>query len=235
MMNADFLQQYSSGLLTTESDPDIQRRLSLYQVFQRLYEQNRSLLDEILQLENTGSKSLSAVAFPFIQMLVQDQQVCLVTNLLQGQTQILKQPQNIWTIGRDSRQVVLPIQDKRLSRLHAAIHYTDNQIRLIDLNSRNGTYVNSEQIRQATVLQDGDRIRLGSVTIAFFINHQTQMLPAIDTDLQAQIEQLQIRHHCTMHYADEDDAVPTDGDLKQDEQFQGLNSLEDTIMFLHHN
>jgi pSer/pThr/pTyr-binding forkhead associated (FHA) protein len=233
MMNADFLQQYSSDLLATDNDPGIQQKLRLYQVFLRLYEQNRTLLDEILQLENTSSKSLAGVSFPFIQIVLQNSRVYLITNLLQGKTQIFQQPQNIWTIGRDAHRVILPIQDKRLSRCHAALHYVDGQVRLVDLHSSNGSYVNGELIRQTSVLKDGDRIRLGSVTIAFFITHQCQTLPAIDRDLQTQIEQLQIRK--TVSQIPEDDSVPTDHDLDVAEEPAVVNPLEDTMMFLHSN
>lgn len=159
----------SSADLNNADNANLQQRLGLYQVFLRLYEHNQGLLDEILSLENTGSKTLERVSLPYIQGLVLRQQIYLVTNILGSGTQSLTQSQNLWLIGRDSRRVNLPVQDKRLSRRHAAIRYANRRFYLVDLGSSNGTYINGEPIRRCTALQDGDRIRLGSLSFSFFI------------------------------------------------------------------
>lgn len=169
MFDPNSISVFPSREQSVLENPEIQQRLGLYQVFLRLYEQNRGLLDEILSLENNGSKALAKVTLPYIQGLVLRQQVYLVTNVLGGETQTLTQSQNLWIIGRDSRRVNLPVQDKRLSRRHAAIRYANQQFFLVDLGSSNGTYLNGEPIRRCTSLKDGDRIRLGSVSFSFFI------------------------------------------------------------------
>ncbi|MFQ3616524.1 MAG: FHA domain-containing protein [Cyanobacteriota bacterium] len=193
MINLNPLTAFPADSLETSSNPSdyaLQQRLGLYRVFLKLYEHNRELLDEILNLENSGSKSLAGVAFPFVQGLVLGDRVHLVTNLLKGATQSLSQPQNIWTIGRDSRRVVLPIQDKRLSRCHAAIVYDEGGFRLVDLNSSNGSYLNGEMIRHSVRLKDGDRIRLGSLTFSFFICNTAQVLPPVSEELLSQVRTL---------------------------------------------
>lgn len=187
MINLNTLAAFPADSLETSSDHALQQRLGLYRVFLKLYEHNRELLDEILNLENSGSKSLAGVALPYVQGLVLGDRVHLVTNLLKGATQSLSQPQNIWTIGRDSRRVVLPIQDKRLSRCHAAIVYDEGGFRLVDLNSSNGSYLNGEMIRHSVRLKDGDRIRLGSVTFSFFICNTAQVLPPVSEELLSQV------------------------------------------------
>jgi pSer/pThr/pTyr-binding forkhead associated (FHA) protein len=163
--------------------PELQERLGLYQVFLRLYDNHRDLLDEILGLENTDHQALPITA-PYIQGMVMDDRVSLVTNLIHGKTQSTQQPQNTWVIGRDPCRVTLALSDRRLSRCHAAVQYVPKEgFYLTDLGSSNGSYLNGELIRQATLLKDGDRIRLGSLTFTFFLCQSSQTLPSLSSDL----------------------------------------------------
>lgn len=192
MVNA--LKISSLGRLSTSEGIEFSQRLEMYQMFLKIYERHRGLLDEILELENSNGKSLAAIGLPYIQGIIKDQQVHLVTNLLSGKTQALIQHQKIWTIGRDVRQVGLPISDKQLSRCHAAIKYVDRQgFYLIDLESSNGSFVNGERIRQAHRLEDGDRLRLGSLTIAFFLCNVSTELEQLPPERLTRIDQLE---HC---------------------------------------
>jgi adenylate cyclase len=71
------------------------------------------------------------------------------------------------SFGRTSdNTVVLP--DERVSRRHALIHPqgTDGYW-LVDLGSRNGTYVNERRVGQPRRLRDGDRLQLGPFTFVF--------------------------------------------------------------------
>jgi hypothetical protein len=189
MMNNISLAVSASQTMDTFEDVELQQRLSLYQVFLRLYEHHRGLLDEILMLENSGSRSLAGVTMPYIQAVVQAQQAYLVTNLLGGSSQTLTQQQQVWTLGRDARQVGVPIQDRRLSRCHAAIRYVDAEgFYLVDLDSSNGSYVNGERIHHPHRLKDGDRIRLGSMTIAFFLCSTALALGDLTPDLRDRID-----------------------------------------------
>lgn len=187
ILNNNPLASCSSQWPNETEETELRNRLGLYQVFMRLYEHNPGLLEEIISLEDAGSRVLASVSVPYIQGIVLPQQVYLVTNLLRSKTQALVQPQQLWVIGRDSRQVSLPIQDRRLSRCHAAIRYIDGQFQLVDLDSSNGSYVNGEQVRQATPLHDGDRIRLGSLTFAFFICQYVQQLDELPPERVAQV------------------------------------------------
>ncbi|MBD3345495.1 MAG: FHA domain-containing protein [Chitinivibrionales bacterium] len=74
-------------------------------------------------------------------------------------------PEKEVTIGR-SRDNSISIADKSISRHHALIAFTDKGFRIKDLNSLNSIYVNEIKIREA-VLQDGDIIELGKVTLIF--------------------------------------------------------------------
>lgn len=192
MVFANHFASIASELLETQDGGELQQRLKLYQVFLKLYQHHRGLLDEILDLENSSSKSLSSVTLPYIQGVTLGQETYLVTNLLHGKTQAVLQPQQTWMIGREPRHAAIAIQDTRLSRCHAALRYVEHQgFYLIDLNSRNGSYVNGELMRQSRLLQDGDRVRLGSVTFVFFHCQSLQHVQSLPTEMQNFLENWQ--------------------------------------------
>ncbi len=167
---------------------EIEQRLGLYQVFLKLYQHHRSLLDEILQLEKTSNKTFYRVATRSVTGVVQEQQGYLITNLVGEKTQTLLQPQGIWTIGRD-RQMAISIPDQRLSRRHAVIQYIHNQgFYLVDLDSTNGTFVNGEPVHGRLLLKDGDRIRLSSLAFSFFVCQDSLTLDEIPADLSVQLQ-----------------------------------------------
>ena len=66
-------------------------------------------------------------------------------------------------IGRSSKSVV-PIDDRTISRHHARIVVGD-EVTLVDLGSRNGTYVNAERVSAPRPLKHGDRLTVGSLLI----------------------------------------------------------------------
>ncbi|HSR33952.1 MAG TPA: FHA domain-containing protein [Anaerolineae bacterium] len=62
-------------------------------------------------------------------------------------------------IGRDERcDLVVP--DRQVSRHHAHIRIEGNGYILKDLGSKNGTFVNGRELKEAHVLQDGDEIQI---------------------------------------------------------------------------
>jgi pSer/pThr/pTyr-binding forkhead associated (FHA) protein len=173
--------------MTDFAQTEIQRRLTLYQVFLKLYEHHSSLLDEILQLENLSQPSFTRVKAGYVHGVVDNTAVYLMTNLGDNQTQSLRQPQQIWTIGR-SRNSGIYIGDSHLSRRHAAIQHIDEQgFYLIDFNSTNGSFVNGDRAVKPIKLKDGDRIRLGNMTFDFFVNYTYRILPTVAIDLLMQL------------------------------------------------
>ncbi|NJR76151.1 MAG: FHA domain-containing protein [Scytonema sp. CRU_2_7] len=167
-------------------EKELERRLSLFQVFLKLYEQHSSLLDDILQLENLTQASF-AVNQSYVQGVIDGSTVYVITNLCDNKTQSLQQPQQIWTIGRDDSNGIY-IADKYLSARHAAIQYIEQQgFYLFDFKSTNGSFVNGEPVYQPTKLNDGDRIRLGMITFDFFVNHTCRTLPTVALELLMQL------------------------------------------------
>jgi pSer/pThr/pTyr-binding forkhead associated (FHA) protein len=227
MLDADALINHSLNKFSTPSsdDPDLCQRLGLYQVFIKLYEHNKSLLDEILSLENSGSRALASVTRSYMQAFVLNGQVYLITNLLNGSTQALTQPDHIWTLGRDPKQVVVPIADSRLSRCHAVIRYIDEGFYLTDLGSSNGSFVNGEPVRANFRLKDGDRIRLGALTFNFFICQTMQSLATVPPEIVTRIEANEARYRISQR------STPVVGPKKEDDQPRHLPA-DETLQFM---
>ncbi|NJR18817.1 MAG: FHA domain-containing protein [Calothrix sp. CSU_2_0] len=167
---------------------ELERRLRLYQTFLKLYEHHSSLLDEILQLETVDKSLLAGVKSFYLQGVIDGSTAYAITNLDEGKTQTLKQPQKIWTIGRD-RTSGIHLTNTYVSRRHAAIQYLEDEhsFSLIDFNSTNGSYLNGERVFQPVKLKDGDKIRLGNVVFYFFLNVKTLTLPTVAVELLMQL------------------------------------------------
>lgn len=71
-------------------------------------------------------------------------------------------------IGRGSMCHV-SIDDPMLSRRHARLDLTGAQPFIEDLQSRNGTQLNGRPLRGRAVLEDGDRIRMGTQELVFLV------------------------------------------------------------------
>jgi two-component system, cell cycle response regulator len=69
------------------------------------------------------------------------------------------------TLGRDDHSCV-PFDDVAVSRHQAKIERMDDRFVIIDLGSRNGTYVNDVAV-SSKVLENGDRIRMGHQILKF--------------------------------------------------------------------
>ena len=69
-------------------------------------------------------------------------------------------------VGRDAANAV-SIQDGSVSTRHARITRTPEGFALEDLQSRNGTFVNGEQVKGKRILVDNDIIRFGRVVLTF--------------------------------------------------------------------
>lgn len=200
---------------------ELEKRLGLYQVFLKIYEHNQSLLDEILQLENSTPVSLSGKAPAYVQGVVEGQQAYIITNLANGITQKLFQPQKVWVLGRDPH-TALPIRDRWMSRRHAAIQYVHNEgFYLIDLNSTNGSFVNGEPVFQRQLLHDGDLIRLGGLAISFFSGETAQNLAPLSPDLLAQVRKITPSPIINTHQESFTSLID------ENEEFSPNNELED--------
>ena len=62
-------------------------------------------------------------------------------------------------VGRDEECDVV-IVDRQVSRRHASISRQNEQYVLRDLDSKNGTFVNGQEVQGAYTLKDGDEIQI---------------------------------------------------------------------------
>jgi diguanylate cyclase (GGDEF)-like protein len=70
------------------------------------------------------------------------------------------------TIGReDSNHIVVDLDN--VSRRHARIRVQGSRVLVEDLGSTNGTYLNDEELAQATPLRSGDLVKVGSSIFKF--------------------------------------------------------------------
>lgn len=75
---------------------------------------------------------------------------------------------NCWTIGRgDDNNFVLP--DRWISRNHAMLQRMETgEFYLIDLGSRNGSFVNGRRVSVPVTLHNGDRLTFGQTELEFY-------------------------------------------------------------------
>ena len=69
-------------------------------------------------------------------------------------------------IGRGT-EADIRIPDRSISRIHARLEPTPDGLKLEDLGSANGTFVNDVRIGGETRLRHGDRVRVGRTTLRF--------------------------------------------------------------------
>jgi eukaryotic-like serine/threonine-protein kinase len=74
-------------------------------------------------------------------------------------------------VGRSQRaHFRLPLKDKYFSRVHFLVEVNPPECRLLDMGSRNGTYVNGHRVRTAD-LKDKDRIKAGKTLLSISFEH----------------------------------------------------------------
>jgi diguanylate cyclase (GGDEF)-like protein/PAS domain S-box-containing protein len=90
-----------------------------------------------------------------------------------GYTYIPLVGKTAWTIGRSKDSAIL-ISDRWSSHQHAVLQTVGNDdIYLVDLGSRNGSFVNGQRIMAPVLLQAGDRLKVGKTELEFQMVGQT--------------------------------------------------------------
>lgn len=115
-----------------------------------------------------------------------------LTLLLPGHPPLLLRGEEgqAWHFGRSHENEVVFL-DGGLSRKHARIVLQGERPCLEDLGSRNGTFVNDEQIGALRALRGGDEIRMGSVRIQVTHGSQTSQGPEVRIRAQDQVNSQQ--------------------------------------------
>lgn len=77
------------------------------------------------------------------------------------------------TIGRSPRADFV-VDSPLLSRVHCRLSAADAGLAVEDLQSTNGTYVNSERVRKSP-LRNGDRLRLGRLELTVAVQQDPEL------------------------------------------------------------
>lgn len=81
-------------------------------------------------------------------------------------------------LGRAVANDVVLVDD-RVSRRHATIHVQgEREFWLVDLGSRNGTYLNGRRVSQPTRLREGDLVQIGPFNLTFRIAAAPETAPS---------------------------------------------------------
>ncbi|MBF0493139.1 MAG: FHA domain-containing protein [Deltaproteobacteria bacterium] len=124
-------------------------------------------------------------------------------------------------IGRDP-ECNLPIEDSVISRVHAKLIRKLGGIVLVDLESRNGTFVNNEKIHEK-LLRDGDKIMLGTIKL-LYRNSQDVNIDVISEEISRkkreaalrEAEMMEIKHK--KEAAQEEALLPSNEEASNDGQ-----------------
>jgi pSer/pThr/pTyr-binding forkhead associated (FHA) protein len=102
-----------------------------------------------------------------------------------------------------------------VSRKHCQLNYDDGVLKIRDLDSRNGTYLNGKRIDEA-VIQAGDSIKIGPLTFVLQIDGQPQTIAEPDL--------------ATRNSSNQDAATKDiiDEQLDNSAELDDLDSLEET-------
>jgi two-component system, NtrC family, sensor kinase len=84
-------------------------------------------------------------------------------------------------IGRESGNTV-QLHDTEVSRHHAEIQHHDGQFYLVDHDSSNGTFVNSNRVERH-LLANGDRVQLGRTLMLFTSSEESSPFDASSVDI----------------------------------------------------
>jgi pSer/pThr/pTyr-binding forkhead associated (FHA) protein len=92
-------------------------------------------------------------------------------------------PSTVTTIGRrHSCDLCIPLTS--VSKKHCQLNHDDGVLKIRDLDSRNGTYLNGKRVNEA-VIQAGDSIKIGPLTFVLQINGQPQTIAGPESAAQS--------------------------------------------------
>jgi Nif-specific regulatory protein len=102
------------------------------------------------------------------------------------------------TIGRGPTNDV-DLFDLRVSQRHCCVELKGDEVAIVDLGSRNGTFVNTEQVVGRKTLREGDEVHIGNTTLVFL------------TDDSFSLDSITLSHEHKAHYPLETvELIPSD-------------------------
>ena len=149
--NALICQFCGSPLTTQESDISAFETVYTSPPDQEMHSQNGA---QATTIEQQGSNAMAKVIVRPLQGASEQPREYALTG------------QNI-SIGRSPSCEIVLEHDQLTSRRHALLRFDGARYTVVDLGSSNGTFVNDAEIRDATPLNDGDRIIVGEHELTF--------------------------------------------------------------------
>ena len=114
-------------------------------------------------------------------------------------------------IGREVGVAHLLLPERQVSRKHAMIERTESGFVLVDLGSKNGTFLNGKEVHDPQKLQDGDEIQIAlCVKIAFVGSDATAPLNArpISQGIRAAVRGIRLDKESRRVFIAEEDLDP---------------------------
>ncbi|MHC4619425.1 MAG: FHA domain-containing protein [Planctomycetota bacterium] len=144
-----------------------------------------------------------------------------------GSQKIFALPSSITVMGRRSDcDLYIPL--KPVSRRHCQLNRDRGVLKIRDLGSRNGTYVNGKRLEEeAAVVQPGDEIKVGPLTFVLQIDGRPEQIKMPKAAREESLEDRASADDATVE--DSDSALDLDfdsSDLDLDSAELGLDSLE---------
>jgi len=93
------------------------------------------------------------------------------------------------TVGRGDDNTIVLSQDRQVSRHHARVSVAGDSLRLEDLGSANGTFLNGERVKDAQTIGPGDEVRIGGTVLSVERLAPSQRGPYPDSDDKTLFEQ----------------------------------------------
>lgn len=119
----------------------------------------------------------------------------------------------VTTLGR-SEECEVTIEDPLVSRRHAQITVDGDEVRVIDLGSRNGVRLNGRPVEGSALLEDGDRVRIGTQDLVF-----TRVVPrAVGGNGTRTTGVLRLCAQCKLPFARETTSCPHCGASEQTDE-----------------
>jgi hypothetical protein len=141
-----------------------------------------TLVEPILNVANRCEVSIY-----YIQAVAAGRSAFLTTNLPDAHTTHVTEAAGSWVVGR-SRTCAIAIPNPSISRCHAVIgHCPTGGFYIMDLGSRNGTFVNQRRLspQEQVFLKDGDVLEFSHTRVECFLSGwQEGTLVVQDTDVQ---------------------------------------------------
>lgn len=133
-----------------------------------------------------------------------------------GSHKIFSLPSTVTVIGRrHSCDLCIPLMS--VSRKHCQLNSDDGTLKIRDLDSRNGTYLNNKRINDEAAIHAGDSIKIGPLTFVIQIDGQPETIAKTASAAQSPSPQDAATENST-----------TDDLLDDLEGLDELDSLEET-------